>query len=49
MAFLSELLTYLFKFIVLGVITIAGVMCGAKMKKNKLAKNATTKETDTEQ
>ena len=38
MAFVSELLTYLFKFIVLGIIAVAGVMCGAKIKKNKASK-----------
>ena len=40
MAFLSELLTYLFKFIVLGVVTIVAVLCGAKYKKSKIAKAA---------
>lgn len=40
MAFVSELLTYLFKFIVLGAIAVAGVLCGARAKKNKLAKEA---------
>lgn len=38
MAFAGEFLTYLFKYIVLGVIAIAGVLCGAKLKKNKLEK-----------
>ncbi len=40
MLFLNELGTYLIKFIVLGVIAVLGVMCGAKYKKNKLAKQA---------
>lgn len=44
MAFIGELLTYLFKFIILGVITVAAVICGAKYKKSKLAKAAA--ETD---
>ncbi len=38
MAFVSELLTYLFKFIVLGIIAVIGVICGAKIRKNKSAK-----------
>ena len=45
MAFLSELLTYLFKFFVLGGVTIAAVLCGAKYKKNKLAKAAAEEKT----
>jgi len=40
MLFLNELGTYLIKFIVLGIIAVAGVMCGAKYKKNKLAEQA---------
>lgn len=40
MLFVDELLTYLIKFIALGVIAVAGVLCGAKFKKNKLAKQA---------
>ena len=40
MAFIGELLTYLFKFLILGGVTIAAVLCGAKYKKNKLAKAA---------
>ncbi len=40
MAFIGELLTYLFKFIILGGVTIAAVLCGAKYKKNKIAKAA---------
>lgn len=38
MLFLNELITYLIKFIALGIIAVLGVMCGAKYKKNKLAK-----------
>lgn len=38
MAFIGELLTYLFKFIILGGVTIAAVLCGAKYKKSKIAK-----------
>lgn len=50
MAFLGELLTYLFKFIVLGAVTIAAVLCGAKYKKNKIAKAAAEASTsDTEE
>ncbi|MGN0438984.1 MAG: hypothetical protein ACI4F4_10710 [Lachnospiraceae bacterium] len=44
MAFISELLTYLFKFIILGAVAVAGVLCGAKMKKNKNAKEASGSE-----
>lgn len=40
----SEFLTYIFKYIVLGVIAVAGVLCGAKYKKNKLAKEAADEE-----
>lgn len=38
MAFVSELLTYLIKFIALGIIAVIGVFCGIKLKKNKNAK-----------
>ncbi len=51
MAFIGELLTYLFKFLVLGAVTVAAVLCGAKYKKSKLAKAAAeevTIENDTE-
>lgn len=41
----GEFLTYIFKYIVLGVIAVAGVLCGAKYKKNKLAKKAADEET----
>ncbi|MCM1498623.1 MAG: hypothetical protein NC124_09175 [Clostridium sp.] len=44
MALVNELLTYLFKFIVLFVIAIAGGICGAKIKKNKIAKEAAVEE-----
>ncbi|MCM1180069.1 MAG: hypothetical protein NC347_07420 [Clostridium sp.] len=40
MLFLQELVTYLIKFVVLGAIAVAGVMFGAKYKKNKLAAQA---------
>ena len=40
MAFIGELLTYLFKFLILGGVTIAAVLCGAKYKKSKIAKAA---------
>lgn len=40
MEFLGELLTYVFKFIILGGVTIAAVLCGAKYKKSKIAKAA---------
>ncbi len=40
----GEFLTYLFKYIILGVIAVAGVLCGAKYKKNKLAKSAAAQE-----
>lgn len=46
----NEFLTYLFKYIILGVIAIAGVMCGAQYKKSKAAKEAAVqKETSTEE
>ena len=40
----GEFLTYLFKYIVLGVIAIAGVLCGVKYKKNKLEKKTAIDE-----
>lgn len=46
MAFLSELLTYSFKYIILLAVTIVAVICGAKYKKNKLAKAAAEAEPD---
>lgn len=46
MAFLSELLTYSFKYIVLLAITVAAVICGAKYKKNKIAKSAVEAESN---
>lgn len=46
--FAGELLTYLFKFIVLGAIAVAGVLCGAKYKKNKIAKEAEADTLETE-
>jgi hypothetical protein len=49
MLLLSELVEYLIKFVVLGVIAWAGVMCGAKYKKNKLAQAAGGQETASEE
>lgn len=46
MAFLSELLTYSFKYIILLAVTIVAVICGAKYKKSKLAKAAAEAELD---
>lgn len=46
MAFLSELLTYSFKYIVLLAVTIVAVLCGIKHKKNKIAKAAAETEPD---
>ena len=40
MEFVSELLMYLFKFVVYIAVTIAAILCGIKLKKNKLAKAA---------
>lgn len=37
MAFISEFLSYLFKFIVLGIIAVTGVVCGVKIKKKKIS------------
>ena len=44
MLFMNELLTYLFKFIVLGVVAVAGVLCGIKIKKNKIAKSESSSQ-----
>lgn len=44
MAFVSELLTYLFKFIILGAVSVAGVLCGARIKKNKITKETAVSE-----
>ena len=44
MAFVSELLTYLFKFIMLGGVAVAGAICGTKIKANKNAKEASGSE-----
>lgn len=35
MLFVSELLTYLFKAVILGAIAVVGILCGAKLKKSK--------------
>ena len=48
MAFISELLTYTFKYIVLGVIAIAGVLCGIKAKKKQISQQTAEQETKTE-
>lgn len=49
MAFLSELLTYTFKYIVLGAIAVAGVVCCVKQKKKQLLEAAEQeKETEKE-
>ncbi|MBQ9984547.1 MAG: hypothetical protein IJP29_08150 [Lachnospiraceae bacterium] len=44
MEFVSELLMYLFKFVVYIAVTIVAVLCGIKLKKNKLAKAAVEAE-----
>ncbi|MGN0153720.1 MAG: hypothetical protein ACI4A3_04675 [Lachnospiraceae bacterium] len=44
----GEFLTYLLKFIALGVIAVAGVLCGTKYKKNKIAKEAEAETSETE-
>ena len=44
MELVSEFLMYLFKFIVLGLIAFAGIMCGAKYKKGKIAKEHISEE-----
>lgn len=44
MAFLGELFTYSFKYIVLLAVTVVAVLCGAKYKKNKIAKAAAEAE-----
>lgn len=43
-ALAGEFLTYLFKFVVLLIIAVAGVMVGIKYKKSKLSKEAATAE-----
>lgn len=40
MLFMKEFVTYLIKFVALGVIATAGILVGVKTKKNKLAKQA---------
>lgn len=47
MEFLSELATYAFKYVILGVIAVAGVLCGVKAKKKQLAEANATEETET--
>lgn len=47
MEFLSEFLTYAFKYVVLGAIAIAGVMCAVRSKKKQettLEEQKTTQE-----
>ncbi len=48
MLLVSEFLEYVFKFIVLGVVAFCGVLCGSKIKKNKLAKEQPSVEGDHE-
>lgn len=38
MLFASELVNYLFKFVILMAIAVVGVICGAKIKKSKIDK-----------
>lgn len=49
MPFVGELLEYVFKFVILAAVAATGVLCGAKYKKNKLAKDAETLVTEDEQ
>ena len=51
MLLLNEFITYLIKFVALGLIAFAGIMLGIRHKKNKLAKEAAVTEStaDTEQ
>lgn len=46
MLFANEFLTYLIKFVVLLAIAVVGVICGAKFKKNKLAKQVEMNKED---
>lgn len=39
-ALAGEFLTYLFKFVILGAVAVAGVILGAKYKKSKLSRQA---------
>ena len=50
MLLLNEFVMYLIKFAALGLIAFAGIMCGVKYKKNKLAKDTcmTDNNTDSE-
>lgn len=40
----NEFIQYVIKFVILGAIAIVGVICGAKYKKNKLAKETSASE-----
>ncbi len=48
MLLLNEFVMYLIKFIVLGLIAFAGIMCGVKYKKNKQAKEIAVSENNSE-
>ena len=45
MVFLSEFVSYLIKYIALGLIAFAGIMCGIKSAKKKKEAEAATAET----
>lgn len=48
MELVNELGMYIIKFVALGLIAFAGIMCGIKYKKNKLAGEAAADTTDSE-
>ncbi len=45
MVFLSEFVTYLIKYVALGLIALAGIMCGIKSAKKKKEAEAIVAET----
>lgn len=45
MVFLSEFVSYLIKYIALGLIAFAGIMCGISSAKKKKAQEASAAET----
>lgn len=49
MVFLSEFVSYLIKYIALGLIAFAGIMCGISSAKKKKAAEAAAETTKTEE
>lgn len=48
MELVNELVMYIIKYVALGLIAFAGIMCGIKYKKDKLAKEAAADTADKE-